>query len=101
MQVIWPVVDGQGIFDAVKCEFTPGDTVGETANYATKIRDVGKILLKIVKAEHHIVKPAVFVRHFQRDDDTAVVRNFCTEAGLIRQGKQTDLLTVRCFAKIF
>ena len=85
MQGVGAVIDRQGVFLAVERELALGNPVAVAPDHGAEVRAVLDVIGQIVVAEHDIPELAVAVRHFQEDDQAAVIADASLGAVAIAQ----------------
>ena len=76
MQRVRAIVRHEVVIDALKREFSIGDSVAVPADYGAKVWRVGEVVAEVVVPKHHIGESSIFVGHQQRNDNSAIVGDF-------------------------
>src|SRR2546428_431589 len=74
------VVYGEFVFHTVQSKSALADPVAIAANESSEVRRRFQISCKIVEAKHNVVERALAIPHSQRNNDAAIVRDFCLKA---------------------
>ncbi|CAB4822370.1 unannotated protein [freshwater metagenome] len=80
------------ILRAIQPEGSAADSVGVATGEATKMRVLAKIGFQRVKTEHNVRHPALAIRHFDRDNDSAIISYSHLHAPGIPQGEKLHLI---------
>jgi len=101
VQAVSPLFFASGVGFAVECELRVPDAVSVAANERAEKTLVIHVAVGVVVTENHIREFAIAIRHFQRDDRSAIVRDTGFRAAFSGQHIKIDGLAVGVFPNDF
>ena len=98
--MVFPVVGGEFVFDAIEREFCIGDAVGETADDSGGTSEAVEIFVERFCAEDDVGGAALAIEREQFGDDRAMFHDAGDHAVAVAQGENPDGRAVFEFAEI-